>query len=231
MYIREHFTQIPSTNDYAKEKRAEGRNRLITADMQTGGRGTKGRSFSSDEGGVYVTKLDFYENFSAKNAFMLMAGAAVAVCKTLVSFGVKPVIKWANDIHVNGKKICGILIENTFSGDKIRSSVVGVGLNVCNALPDELSSIATTLCCETGKKISVAVVRERLIEELCKPHTIGEYLAYIGYMHTEAELIFADRTARGRLLAVDETGGLLVEIEGKKERLTAAEVSVRTGGV
>ncbi len=228
-YIREHFENIPSTNDYAKQKRTDGKNRIITAELQSGGRGTKGRAFSSNVGGVYLTKMDFYTDFPAKNAFTVMANTAVAVCETLVYYGVTPVIKWANDIHVNGKKICGILIENTFSGKYISSSVVGVGLNVWNVLPAELAEIATTLEEATGKRFDVQEVRERLISELCKPHAFSEYLRYIGYMGERAELIFADGTAEAKLLYVDEAGGLWVEIDGERRRVSAGEVSLRTG--
>ena len=151
MSLIERFDEIASTNDCLKEKRAEGIDRIAIAKAQPGGRGTKGRSFSSNVGGLYLSALRFYENLSAKDGFKIMAGAAVAVCKTLKNAGVEPCVKWPNDVHVNGKKICGILIENTLSGDKISSSIVGVGINVSNRLPEELKEIATTLNMETGK--------------------------------------------------------------------------------
>ena len=226
-YIREDFAEISSTNDYAKAKRTEGKNRIVTAKRQTGGRGTKGRSFVSTEGGVYVTKLRFYENLPAAEAFTIMAQAAVAVCRTLEFYDIKPVIKWANDIYVADKKICGILIENVFSGKNVRSSVVGVGLNVVNELPQELCEIATTMQKTTGKTYSVEEVRERLVSELCREVDMQEYLSRVGYMGVEATLIFEGESLRGKLLSVDEQGGLWVEIDGEKRRLTAAEVSVK----
>ena len=139
------FEEISSTNDYVKEQKSLGENLIVIAKRQTGGKGTKGRSFSSNEGGVYLTKLVFYDNFPADKVFLVMARTAVAVCKTLESFSLKPVIKWANDVFVNGRKICGILIENSFSGKNISSSIIGVGLNVNNPLPEELSSIAISM--------------------------------------------------------------------------------------
>ena len=54
---RVHFKEMPSTNDYAKEKRGEGKPLIITAERQSKGRGTKGRSFVSNEGGVYLSLL------------------------------------------------------------------------------------------------------------------------------------------------------------------------------
>lgn len=226
-FLIEHFEEMESTNLYIKEKREEGVDRIVTARRQTGGRGTKGRSFSSEEGGVYLSKLTFYEGFPASQAFSIMASAAVAVCKTLVFYGFAPVIKWANDVYVNDKKICGILIENVFSGSNISSSIVGIGLNVYNVLPEELHSIATTMEQASGKRFSVEEVTQKLIEELRKERKIEEYISFIGYMGASAELILGDERVHGILLKVDETGGLWAEIQGEKRRLTSAEVSVR----
>lgn len=219
--------EVDSTNNYAKEKRSEGQSLLVTAKRQTGGRGTKGRSFVSSEGGVYLSALRFYENFPAKHAFKIMAGAAVAVCETLRFYGLEPQIKWSNDVWVGGKKICGILIENTLSGDKISSSVVGIGLNVDNVLPDELLEIATTMYAQTGKNFCVEEVTERLIEELAKERTIDEYRAYLGFMGKEATLILQDGSVAATLLCVDDEGRLIVEIEGKRQTFSSAEVSLR----
>jgi len=226
-FLIEQFEEMESTNLYIKEKRSEGVNRIVMARRQTGGRGTKGRSFSSEEGGVYLSKLTFYERFPSAQAFFVMASAAVAVCETLVFYGFQPVIKWANDVYVNDKKICGILIENVFSGSNISSSIVGIGLNVYNALPAELHSIATTMEQASGKRFSVEEVTKKLIDELKKEHTMEEYISFIGYMGASAELLIGDERVHGTLLNVDETGGLWVEIQGEKRRLTSAEVSVR----
>ncbi|MBR2441635.1 MAG: biotin--[Clostridia bacterium] len=224
---RVHFERISSTQDYAREKRGEGRDLIVSATVQTGGKGTKGRSFESQEGGVYISKLAFYQEFPAKNAFQIMAGAATAVCETLKGLGLSPVIKWPNDIFVNGKKICGILIENVFSGANISSSIVGIGLNIHNELSPELQEIATTVEKETGKHFSVEEVKDSLLEALEKPVCMEKYLSYIGYIGSEAILCFGDERIPATLLSVDEQGGLFVEIEGERKRLTSTEVSVR----
>lgn len=224
---RVHFTDLPSTQDYAKERRRDGVSLIVTADKQSGGKGTKGRDFSSLEGGVYLSKLSFFENFPAKDAFLIMARTATAVCETLRFYGLQPLIKWPNDIWVRDKKICGILIENVFGGDRIVSSVVGIGLNVNNSLPEDLQPIATTMYAETGKTHSVDEVRERLIAELDKERGIDEYRAYIGYMGRQATLILGDERVHGTLIAVGDRGDLTVEINGERRVLTAAEVSVR----
>ncbi len=230
-YTIEDFDELPSTNDYAKEKRKDRRNLIVTAKRQTGGRGTKGRSFSSEEGGVYLSALTFHENLFAKEAFRIMSNAATAVCRTLSFYGVKPCIKWPNDIHVSGKKICGILIENGFSGVRVDSSVVGIGVNVYNRLPDELLSIATTLSTELGRTFSgkeLEEVKERLIEEYVKGSSMEEYLSFVGYIGERIYLITQNERIPATLLSVDDEGGLLVKIGEDTKRFTAAEISVRT---
>lgn len=224
---RVRFENLPSTNDYAKEKRGENRPLIITALCQSQGRGTKGRSFVSDKGGVYLSALRYYDNFPAKEGFKIMANAAVAVCETLRFYGLSPVIKWANDVFVGDKKICGILIENTFLGEFVHSSVVGIGLNVNSTFEGELVEIATSMQEQTGKTFSVEEVTEKLIEELLKEHDIQKYLSYIGYMGREVTLILGEEKVQGKLLSVDEEGGLHVEINGVEKRLTSVEVSIR----
>ncbi len=221
------LNEVGSTNDYAKARRGEGVPFTVVARRQTGGRGTKGRSFSSEEGGAYLSKLSFYESFPAKDAFQIMIGAAVAVCETVKEYGVTPVIKWPNDIFVNGKKICGILIENTFSGQWIASSVVGIGLNVCNCLPEALREIGTTLKEECGKEVCLEEVIEKLLLELSLPRSVEEYRAYLGYVGERISLLIGDKRVPATLLCVDEQGRLCVEIEGEKAVFSAAEVTLR----
>ena len=238
IYKKEYFQSLSSTNDYLKEKRAQivsseenaRENYIVVAKAQTGGRGTKGRSFFSAEGGVYLSALTFYEDFKTKDAFTLMANAAVAVCETLRFYGLNPVIKWANDVYVNDKKICGILIENVFSGENISSSIVGIGLNVINLLPNELDNIATTMQRETDEAYDVEEVTGRLISELLTKRSMQEYISYIGYMGRTVTLFIGNERVHGRLVSVDEQGGLLVEIQGERRRLTSAEVSFSVQG-
>jgi BirA family biotin operon repressor/biotin-[acetyl-CoA-carboxylase] ligase len=221
------FESIDSTSNYAKDLRGNGEDVVVWAEMQTGGRGTKGRSFSSGKGGVYLSALRFYENFPASQAFQIMQNAAAAVCETLVSFGITPQIKWPNDIYVNGKKICGILIENTFSGANVSSSVVGIGVNVYNALEEELAEIATTMLQETGKRFSVEKVGETLIEKLFEKDIYKRYVSYVGWLGQEVSLLVGENVVRAKLISVDEQGNLHAETDGEVRRYAAAEISLR----
>ncbi|MBE5744762.1 MAG: biotin--[acetyl-CoA-carboxylase] ligase [Clostridiales bacterium] len=223
----ERFEELPSTNDYAKERRALGEDCVVIARKQSGGRGTKGRSFVSTEGGLYMSKLTFYEDLPAKRAFEIMQTAATAVCETLRAFGVYPTIKWPNDILVNGKKICGILIENTFSGENVRASIVGIGLNVCNVLPQELRAIATTLQTETGKEIAVGDVEKILLDKLAEKGIWKNYAKYVGFIGERVLLLCGERQIEAIMLGVDEEGNLMAKTAAGEERFSSAEVSLR----
>lgn len=218
--------EVDSTNEYCK-RHLNGGNMIVTATRQTAGKGTKGRSFSSTDGGLYISVMKHYSDFLAVDAFKIMVNACVAVCKTVESFGLKPIIRWANDVLVNGKKICGTLIENTFSGSYISRSIVGMGLNVNNSLPEELQSIATTMSEQLGKPLGLIAVRDALIKNLNRNYTVADYKKYINWLGSEVVL----NTAKGELTvtAVDiaEDGGLLCVAGGSVKKISSAEVSLR----
>lgn len=227
-YEMERFESIDSTNDYAKTKREDGKNLIVIANSQTGGRGTKGRRFSSKRGGLYVSVLTFYEQFPATRAFEIMQKGAVAVCETLERFGLQPKIKWPNDIYVNGKKICGILVENTFSGNMLSSSIVGIGLNIQNDLEEELLEIATSMYRETGKRFLPSEV-ERTLLRFLQTDNQEKYQSYLGFIGEEVSLLCGEKREKATFLGVDKQGNLTVKQDGETRVYASAEISLRTG--
>ena len=222
------FEEISSTNEYAKTLVKDKLSLIVTAKKQSGGKGTKGRSFSSEVGGVYLTKLSFYDDFPAKNACLIMSGAAVAVCKTLEFYGLKPQIKWANDVFVEGKKICGILIENGFSGANISYSIVGIGLNVRNEFPVELQRIAISMKEATGRDFSVEEVTKTLIAYLQEEPSAEEYQKRLGFLRTPVWLVEGEKTTKVQAVGVTDGLELIVEEENGIRRLVrAGEVSLK----
>lgn len=220
------FDTLPSTNDYAKSLDNK-ENLFIVAKSQTGGRGTKGRAFSSKDGGIYLTRLCVDEQTPITEPFRIMAGAAVAVCKTLEYFGLKPTIKWANDVFVNDKKICGILVENSINKNRFSSSIVGVGLNVNNDFPDELKDIAISMKQCLKRQVEIRAVEEKLLYELSTAHSMKEYVERVGYLNRKITLIYGDKRVPAYAVSVDESGALTVEEDGEIKRVVAAEVSLK----
>ena len=217
---------VDSTNEFIKRSDC-GKDLTVCALSQTAGRGTKGRSFVSDKGGLYVSVLRHYKDFKSENAFKIMVNACVAVCKTVEFFGLKPVIRWANDVLVNGKKICGTLIENVFSGSYISRSVVGVGLNVNNALPPELKDIAASFKSELGRETDINEVRRILLKNLSKNYGIKEYKSYINWFGADVALKTSDGEFAATALDIDFDGKLICIIGGSMKKISSAEVSLR----
>lgn len=218
--------EVDSTNDFCKRYKGTEDITVIAA-RQSGGRGTKGRSFSSEEGGLYVSVMKNYKNFYAGNAFKIMLSTCAAVCETLESFGVNPVIRWANDVFVNGKKICGTLIENTFTGAYISRSIVGTGINVNNKIPAVLKEIATSLSAELKKEVNISAVKKSLLENLEKDYSVNDYKKYINWLNSEVTLKTNEKSITATALDIAEDGRLIVKINGEIKKISSAEVSLR----
>ncbi|MFI3299308.1 MAG: biotin--[acetyl-CoA-carboxylase] ligase [Rikenellaceae bacterium] len=125
------FQQLSSTNDQADDSKYCGGD-IIVADYQNSGRGQRGNRWQSRGGENLLFSLVLEpEGLRAMESFVLSEVTALAISQTLIDFGVEGVeIKWPNDILVGGRKIAGILIENSLCGEYVSRSVVGVGLNV-----------------------------------------------------------------------------------------------------
>lgn len=166
--------QVDSTNTYLKRRGAEGapHGLAAVAEEQTGGRGRRGRRFESPRGaGLYLSVL-LRPHCAPAEAATLTAWVGVAVCDAVEeAAGVRPQIKWTNDIILNGKKLCGILTEMSVEGETgaVDYVVVGMGTNVGE--PAEffaqagLSDIATSLAIE-GYPVDRCVLASALLNAL-----------------------------------------------------------------
>lgn len=217
---------VPGTNEYCKAH-PEICDAVVIAKRQSDGKGTKGRSFSSENGGVYLTIVRSHENLLAKDAFRLMISASVAVSKTIESYGVRPVIRWPNDVLVDGKKISGTLIENTFRGDFIVRSMIGIGVNVKNKLPDELKDTAISLSEICGKSVRPKSFTKKLIKNLVSDFSVFDYLSYIDWLGKNVEVTTEKESFTAVAEAIGDDGRLIVSRGGKKVALSFAEVTLR----
>lgn len=124
---------IDSTNVFAKEHFDELRDKTaVVADCQTAGRGRAGRSWLSAEGNLFLTLvLKPTIPFQPNSAHISMTHyMGVTLCLLLERMGFKPGLKWPNDIHVDGKKIAGILAESVPMSRRRMGLVLGIGVNL-----------------------------------------------------------------------------------------------------
>ena len=217
------FDKLPSTNDYAKKLKNLNEDVAIIAKRQTKGRGTKGRSFVSCDGGIYLTLVKLYPCL-AKDSFSIMIGSALSVVKTLRAFGINAGIKWPNDILVNNKKICGILIENVFEGESVKKAVIGIGLNVNNEISEEIKDIAISCKQILNKELSVDTLTATLIYNLYGENTFEEYRKHCLFIGEEVSITSQNRVYKAIIEDILPNGNLLLK---GGEVLSSAEVTIR----
>ncbi|MBK8805364.1 MAG: biotin--[acetyl-CoA-carboxylase] ligase [Bacteroidales bacterium] len=125
---------IPSTNAYAKEILQEEilqNLTIITTTNQTAGKGQTNNSWESTPGENLTFSIIFYpEKIKANEQFVISQKVCIGIINYLKYRNINATIKWPNDIYVDTKKICGILIENILLGSNIKNSIIGIGLNV-----------------------------------------------------------------------------------------------------
>ena len=215
------FDTLPSTNDYC-ETREFGEDTAIIAREQTGGKGTKGRSFSSPRGGVYLSLVRYYP-CKAENSFSLMIASCMAVVKTLELYGVSAGVKWPNDVFLNGKKICGILIKNSFEGENVKKSITGIGVNVNNDISKDLADIAINLKSVVGE-VDIDEFYKRLIENLYADYSVDEYRSRNIVLGKEITVIKNGESRKAVAEDIAADGSLVLK---GGERLFYGEVTIR----
>ena len=169
-----HFSSLTSTNTYLKEiaENGEKSGTVVIADTQSEGKGRMGRSFLSRNGGLYMSVLlRPYEDLSEISPSCITnitPLCAVAVCNAIEKITGKTLaIKWVNDLFYNGKKVCGILAEASYTNDgRLDYIVLGIGINIVGNFDDtELSDIATSLYSILNEN-ELTRLKELLVDEI-----------------------------------------------------------------
>lgn len=225
--------EVTSTNTVLKEMAKNGavHGTVLIADSQSGGRGRMGRSFYSPENtGIYMSVLlrkDFGDNPT-----LITTLAAVAVMKAIEKVtSEKPRVKWVNDVLLNGKKVCGILSEGSFSGKNIEYMIVGIGVNVDTAVfPEEIRDIAGSVNCE----------KQMLIDEILtcfsKEFECFENRKYLDFYRERCISVgknikiisHGKEPVAAFSQGIDDNAGLIVKYpDGSTGVISSGEVSVR----
>lgn len=159
------FDTLGSTNTEAlREARLGAEEGLcIVAEEQTAGRGRHGRKWISAKGSGLSFSVVLRPKLESRFLPLITLTAGVAVADTLKLFGLKPDIKWVNDVLVGGRKICGILAENADS-EHGPAVVLGIGINLTDAnFPPELAQAATSVSSEADRAVSGRELLELLL--------------------------------------------------------------------
>lgn len=237
------YESVESTNTLAKELAKAGapHGSVVIADRQTGGRGRMGRQFHSPAGqGIYLSVV-LRPNCRAEQLMHLTCAVAVAMCDAVEKVaGLRPQVKWINDLLLGNRKVGGILTELSLDGPMVDYAVVGIGIN-CNQraadFPAELQEIAGSLAMVTKTIINREALAAAMIDAL---YTLSAALlsskeAYMARYKADCITLgraVAVHSAAGTYEAfaedVDGEGSLCVRLpDGSLRAVSSGEVSVR----
>ncbi len=232
------FDEIDSTNSEARRLAEAGHQGpvWIRAGLQTAGRGRRGRDWVSPKGNMFATLL-LRPHVAAPNAALLSFAAALAVAETLDAFVEQHRVrlKWPNDVQLDGKKICGTLLESAAGPDgNVSWLAVGIGINLANH-PNLSEPVSTSL--------AEALAAPAPSPELALTHLAASFARWYdiwqrdGFKPLRAAWLSRARglgepitvnlprdTLQGRMGGIDESGALLLETEGGIRTISAGEV-------
>jgi BirA family transcriptional regulator, biotin operon repressor / biotin---[acetyl-CoA-carboxylase] ligase len=239
--IEVHET-IGSTSDRARDllELTGGAGTAVVAELQTDGRGRRGRTWMSPPRRNLMVSVAYRPRLAAPDAWRL--GPAVALAARDACRTVAPVdLKWPNDLVAgDGRKAGGLLIETVIDGERVSAATIGIGINVNWAvaeMPSEIAGSATSLADLAGTRVDrgalLAALLDRLDAELAEIEAGGSpldrYRAACRTLGSEVTIEAGPRTIDGVALAIDDSGGLVVETSSGRETVTSGEVvSVRS---
>jgi BirA family transcriptional regulator, biotin operon repressor / biotin---[acetyl-CoA-carboxylase] ligase len=236
------FPRLESTNTLALQLAHDHSNNglVLLAQEQTSGRGQYGRVWTAPPASSVLLSVLIFPPPALRRPPLLTAWAAVAVCETIAEVAeLSTTIKWPNDILIQGKKVCGILIEqrNTGLADFPLAAAVGIGLNVrqnADFFSQANLPLASSLTILSGKKLDTMRVAECLINhlDLAYDRLLQEdeenletiWKEKLGLIGKKVIVELGERYLEGRLLNVSLTE---ISIETKGQILTFQPETVR----
>ena len=206
---------------------------VVTADVQLAGRGRVGHTWFAPAGQSLMFSLVLRPTKTHVNWITMLAALAVldAALETVqAEVGrVQPThvpaltLKWFNDVHADGKKICGILVEEAFNGDALDYAILGIGLNVnthFDAAPEDVRGRATSLAEVCGRPFDREAVFTQLRAALDRRYThmlqnshspATEYARHVETLGRTVQLKTGDEVVSGIALRVEEDGALVLQ--------------------
>ena len=232
-----YFESIGSTNDYAAYWAQYGppEYSVVVANEQTAGRGRAGRKWLTPRGAALAISVILpLENLVPEMLSLVNGLGALAVSDALAhGFGLSPVIKWPNDVLLQGAKVAGVLPEASWLGDRLQGVVLGMGVNISRAAVPPAESVNFPAGC-VEEVLGHPVAREKLLREI-----LSALISWVGQLGTpnfleawQAHLAFKDEMIQmirpeGELV-LGRIGGLTTE--GHLKLLVGETVSVFSAG-
>jgi len=237
-----YLPSTESTNLVAKKLAQEGAQEgiLIIADYQVQGRGRLNRKWWSLPGENLLFSLVFRPPFSISHTFRLTMVSSLAVALAIrQEAGLDALIKWPNDVYINGKKVSGILSELEVEDEQLRYVIVGIGINVNSnpSIQPEIRDVATSISMELGRSFSrlkLLKVILGLIEHHYQVLKKGDFSSLKVSWDTlslisgkKVKVVSKGCLQEGIAESIDEEGFLILRnYSGKSSRIVSADVSL-----
>ena len=234
------FESLDSTNNYLKSVAQEYKENKVCAiaKVQTGGRGRRGHSFSSEKG-IYLSVL-MHPHCALSSLACLTAFAGVCVAEAIKEVtGVQTQIKWVNDVLLEGKKICGILTELSFEAESSQCeyAIIGIGINTdSRVFPEEIRDVAGTIEDITKKPVDKSRLAAEIIKkvfalenELKEKHDeyFKKYEKLCITLGKRVKVMCAEPYEASAVGLAEDCSLIVKKDSGKEEKISFGEVSVR----
>lgn len=239
--------EVDSTNLVAYRLAEQGavEGTVVIADHQTGGKGRLGRRWESPAGVNLYCSVILRPQILPLYAPQLTFVSSVAVVDAILrTTNLQPVIKWPNDVLVNGQKVAGLLNEMSAETERVDFLVLGIGVNINmnrEQFPVDLRHPATSLAIEAGQKIDRRQFARVLLESLDALYAAylaegyeplrRRWLAHSAVMGRTVRVTSGENVVVGVVEGIDEHGGLVLSCAGgRHERVLAGDVAICNEG-
>ena len=233
-YKEIHFESVDSTNLYIKHHYLELDDfDIVSSDYQSEGKGRHDRIWKSQKGENLLFSILIKEKYLVSKGGYLSLVAAVSVSELLEKHGFKNVtIKWPNDVYINNKKVCGILLE----GQIPEYLVIGIGINVNQKeFVGEYHVTPTSLILEGGKEVDLSQFKrdmfDVLTENLIKLDLLHHHFKAYFHKHNHLEektikFIYNGEYLTGKVAGIDDNFNLIVNSENKEIKVSSGEITI-----
>jgi BirA family transcriptional regulator, biotin operon repressor / biotin---[acetyl-CoA-carboxylase] ligase len=234
------FDTIDSTNACARTLGDAGTSEgaVVVSEFQTNGRGRLGRSWIANPGENILFSVLLRPRISIAHAGLLTLFASVAIARAVERHIGKPIeCKWPNDLLLNGRKLCGILLENLFQQSEVSYAIIGAGINVNQrAFPNEIAPRGTSLAIETGRSFDRVELLQAVLVELDTLYPpvrqsdfdfiVAEWIGRCTMFGKPVTVQEQDHTVSGIARRLNHDAGLVIETGTGLKTVYAGDVSV-----
>ncbi len=174
-----YFDTLRSTQEFSRDLLKKNNDigpTIVLSDIQTSGIGRKRDHWSSLNGGIWISII-INSELKPDDLFLYIVITAISICEMIENeTNLKPVLKWPNDIFINGRKISGFLLDSETEQDKINHVILGIGINTNNDLNSTVTDVKnssrqsyysiTTIKNESGSNVSNLIILSTMLNKL-----------------------------------------------------------------